>query len=254
MSFASTSDLLEENRKMKQIFAQIHSMTAPFVDLNANVTPTTVKVVEKVSTIQRKRSISKIEQKTSTSVPKQNAHENAAKRQRHPKRSVLSKDNSINASASGAMNSIRLSTSSAITGITQSPPGPMNTNTLSTAVATSEKRPSADDLMFYLRLKQVVPEEQAQPQPESSNSSAPKSNGTSVKIDPNSKKRPLVDLSTRVKVMIDRLTPAQIAHATGQTFVAVKRLKNQQAYRRNSRRRAAPTNLKDISVLDLLKD
>lgn len=254
MSFASTSALLEENRKMKQIFAQIHSMTAPFVDLNANVTSTAVKAVEKVSTNQRKRSSSQIEKKTTTSVPKHNANENAAKRQRQPKRSVVSNDKNINASASSAMNSIRLSTSSAISGITQSPPGPMNTNTLSTTAPTAEKKHSADDLMHYLRLQQVVPQEQAQPQQKSANSSASKSNGTSKKIDPKPKNRPVVDLSTRVKVVIDRLTPAQIANATGQASVSVKRLKNQQAFRRNSRRRAAPTNLKDISVLDLLKD
>lgn len=263
MSYAITNDLLEENRNMKRIFAQIHSMTAPFVDLNANITTSTVNAAEKVRTTKRERPTSQIEKNTSTSVPNQNVNENVAKRQRQPKRSVLPKDNGINTNDSSVMNNIRSSTSSAIGGMTPSPSGPMNTNTLSTSVATvaeAEKTHNADDLMLYLRLKQVVQQEKAKPESanssvsKSNGTSAPKSNDASAKINPNPKKRSAVDLSTRVTVVIDRLTPAQIAEATGQASVPMKRPRYQQAFRRNTPRRAAPTNLKDISVLDILKD
>lgn len=210
MSRVTKSELLEKNRLMTDVMVQIHNLTRPFVDLNANEPSKTVKVVEEVP-IQRKpttKTNKTVKWTQISAVPEQQpllANEfkgNMAMRATTPAAS----DDSIVLSTSAEMN--------------------QNIN--------------RDEFIDYLGLQRIT------------DSKKRKLNDTSAKANPE-KKKPTVELNARVKVVIDRLSPMEIAKAIRRPTVPLGRVNNRPPQRQSYSRKAAPTNLKELTLLEIEK-
>lgn len=222
MSRVTKSELLEENRLMKNIMVQIHNLTVPFVDLNANEPPQTVKVAEKVTTNQRKKATSKRKVTKPTS--------------------ILTVPDQKPLPVNGNTAAIRRPSTS----------GAKETSIIMDTSSEMDRTSNPDDLLHYLRLQKVLATATPVPKTRSTDESQQTSKTTSSKGNP-SKRLSMVNLGTTVTVVIDRLTPAEIIKASRGPSVSLKRPSNRPEPRRTYPRKAAPTNLKELTLQDLKK-
>lgn len=225
MSRVTKSELLKENELLKNILVQIHNLSAPFAGLNANKRSKVVETAEEITTNEPRRGTTNRNHVQLSPI-------------------LLAKElKRLNANAANQ----RLSTS--------------DTRDKSILLNTSgemNKTTKPDDLLQYLRLQR---NELQRPNSTASSSSAStdvskrKSNGTAARVEPGKTaiRSENPDLTQTVTVVLDRLTPADIVNATRRPSVSSKRPSQRPEPRRTYKRKAAPTNLKELTVRDFIK-